>query len=142
MFDIAKGFLAKYIIEILIGVIVALSFLSLGLYFKWSVTSGKLDTAIAEKKAVEADREKYKNRFDETTAKNALMAASVDRQNKELETRKAEAEAKDKEIAELQKLARQQAQPHLAQSQAIRTIKLGDDECDNLRNIIDSGIKP
>ncbi len=137
-----KAFLAKYLIGILIAALVCLGFLSLGLYIRWTTTSGKLDTAIAEKKAVEATRDKYLNQRDEVIEKNKSMSASVERQNEELEARKAEAETRDKEIAKLQQITKQEAKPHIAQSQNIRTLKLGDDECDNLKEIIDEGLKP
>lgn len=90
----------------------------------------------------QSERKRYKNLYDETLTKNTKMSASIEKQNTELKARQDEAIKRDAEIEELQKKAKEQAQPRIEQSKAIRTMKLGDNECENLKKIIDDGIKP
>lgn len=136
-----KTFFAKYVIELLIGVIVVLAVWSAGLYYKYSTTSLKLDKALEEIKTVKAEKKTVITERDIALSDNKNWADVSKRQNESIEQFKRDAKERNEKIATLQHEAKQQVAPHKSEAKAILAMKTGGNECEALSSLVDA-IKP
>ncbi len=141
MFNVAKAWCAKYVIEILLGVIVGLVGLAFGFYYKWQMAQADFNVSVEKAKTLVQVGEKLRNQRDEAIADNKNYVVLVNRQNDSIKRMEEDAAARKAEIARLQTAAKVVAKTHYVQAEAIKAIDTGGEACGAMERLVDA-IKP